>query len=302
MSFDLEIYFNTTTTPGCTTTSSTEWTITGLASKACVTKSYVRKGTPNGSYTGWARVDADCSISESSESNNNKSSKYTVSSQKPDIHVKSFKSVIQGQDVTFTAEVCNKGSSITSTFDVGLFYHLGAKPGCSGKVDFKWSVKGLVAGKCSTVNHTRKATPNGSYVGWVLGDSSCSVSEGDETNNSYASVYKVALQPDTGVVLPDSGPQPDMPPPPPPDQFVEPDQPQPEVDGPPLVEPDGEAAAPDQGTPDQAVTTPDQGGPGEGGDDEGCSCDMQRVPRSGHNGALLLLGLGLLLALLRRRE
>ena len=300
-SFDLEIYFNRTSAPGCTTTSSTEWTIAGLAAKACVTKSYVRKGTPNGSYIGWARVDADCAVSEILESNNNKSSKYTVSSQKPDLHVKSFKSAVAGQDVTFTAEVCNKGATITKTFDVGLSYHLGAKPGCSTKGDFKWSVKGLVAGKCSTLKHTRKSTPNGSYVGWVLADSGCSVSESDETNNSYASVYMVALQPDTGVVLPDSGPQPDMPPPPPPDQFIQPDQPQPEEDGPPPVEPDGEAAAPDQGTPDQAVTTPDQGGTGEGGEDEGCSCQMQRLPHSG-NGALLLLGLGLLLALRRRRE
>ena len=277
---DIELFYDRTTAPTCSSAHSQQWTQLGLGAGKCVTKNYTRAKASAGSYTAWVAVDADCKISETNENNNQASYKYSVSGSvlKPDLYIHSFT------------------ASVSGTTD------LGQKPGCSSKYDFKWSVKGLVAGKCATVTHTRKATPNGSYVAWVLGDSSCSVSEGDETNNSYASVYKVALQPDTGVVLPDSGPQPDMPPPPPPDQFVNPDQPQPEEDGPPPVEPDGEAAAPDQGTPDQAVTTPDQGGPGEGGADEGCSCDMQRVPRSGNNGALLLLGLGLLLALRRRRE
>ncbi len=116
-------------------------------------------------------------------------------------------------------------------------------------------------------------------------------------------MYKVAQLPDTGVVLPDAGPPADLPTPPPADQFIEPDQSQPESDGAPPVEPDSQGAAPDQGTPDQAPPiTPDQGTGTDGGDDEGCSCDMQRAPRSGNNGALLLFGLALVMALLRIRR
>jgi len=302
-SFDLEIYFHSTSTPGCTTTSSTEWSVPGLATKGCVSKSYVRKNVANGAYKGWARVDADCKVSESNESNNNKLRTYTVSSQKPDVYVKSLKAAVTGKNVAFTAEVCNKGQAITKGFDVALSYNLNSAPKCSSKSDHKWSLKGLAANSCTKLTHTRKSTPNGTYVGWVLADSGCGLTESNESNNAHSTVYKVALQPDTGVVLPDTGPPPDMPPPPQPDQFVEPDQSQPETDGAPPVEPDGQGPAPDQGTPDQPPPpTPDQGTGTDGTDDEGCSCDMQRAPRSGGNGAMLLLGLVLAFALLRRRR
>ena len=303
-SWDLELYFNTPSTPGCSTTSSTEWTISGLTTKACVTKSYVRSNVPNGAYTGWARADADCAVSETLESNNNKSAKYTVSSQKPDVYVKSFKAAVSGANADFTAEICNKGAAITKSFKVELFHHNGAAPGCPVKSDKSWMAVGMSAGKCLTYKYTRAGTPNGSYVGWIMADSDCNIVESTESNNTYAAVYNVAVTPDTGVVLPDQGvpPQPDQGVPPQPDQFIEPDQGQPEDDGGGQPEPDGEAAAPDQGEADLPGSDPDQGTtkpPGE--EDDGCSCSLQRPPRR-TSGAWLLLGLALVLAAFRIRR
>ncbi len=81
--FALEIYHHRTTAPGCSTTHSQTYNIGGMGSAACNSYTFYRNNTPLGSYTGWARVDANCVVTEGVESNNNDSDTYSVTSLPP---------------------------------------------------------------------------------------------------------------------------------------------------------------------------------------------------------------------------
>jgi len=189
----LEVYYNRTSAPGCTTAHNQQMTIVSLAPGACTSRVFTRTGTPAGSFTGWARVDADCAIAESSESNNNMSSSYTVV---PDLVVQTFSALASGSTVTFSATVCNFGGSTSASFYLDVYYNRVGAPACPTLGDDYVTIAGLDAGACTTRTFTRTNTPLGSYLGWARVDAGCSVSESDEDNNNKSAGYTVASQAD----------------------------------------------------------------------------------------------------------
>ena len=189
--FYLEIYYNLTSAPTCTTTNSrSAYFSTGLGAGACSTKTFTRTGVTAGSYTGWARADANCAVTESSETNNNASQSYSVG--KPDYYVSSLTTSVSGTTVTYTAKVCNAGTSSKSSFAVGLYYNRSTTPTCSIKPNQYYTQStGLPSGACTTKTFTYTGAAVGSYRAWVMADSGCAVSEAKETNNAAYKNYDV---------------------------------------------------------------------------------------------------------------
>jgi MYXO-CTERM domain-containing protein len=193
--FWLDLYYDRSTAPACGTLGDDYLSISSLAAGDCVTKTFTRTATPTGTYTGWARVDSGCSVTESNETNNNGSAKYTIGPQLPDLTVTVTTSV-NGGTVTFTANVCNLGGATTSTIYLDIYYNRVSAAGCGVYGDDFTTISGLAAGACVQKTFTRLNTPTGGYLGWAQVDSECTVTETDETNNSASSAYSVGSQAD----------------------------------------------------------------------------------------------------------
>lgn len=187
--FDLEIYYDRTSAPGCGSTHSQTFQITKLDAGKCYTHTFGLVSAPFGSFTAWAFADGDCDISEASELDNTLLANYTVSP--PDLQVSAFTVKATGTTLDYRVTVCNKGSSISSSFDIDLFYHGTTAPGCGSKRDLYATVSGLATGNCVTLNLKRTATPAGTYASWVLADGGCMITESDETNNGKSLTVSV---------------------------------------------------------------------------------------------------------------
>jgi MYXO-CTERM domain-containing protein len=212
-SITLELYYDRTSAPGCTTTHDQTYTFASLAAGACATHSFTRTATPSGAYTGWARADADCAITESDENNNNASASYTVGSQ-PDLTVQTFTATVSGTTVTFNVTICNQGGATTASFDLDIYYNLASAPACPTYGTLYATIAGgLGAGACTTKTFTRTSTPAGVYTGWARVDSGCEVTESNENNNNASAAYTVnAAVADAGVpdAAREAGPKPDQ--------------------------------------------------------------------------------------------
>ena len=195
-SFYLDLYYDRTTAPTCSTTPNQWYTVSGLGTGACTTHSFTRTGTPDGSYTAWARVDGACVVNETDENNNNSSRTYTVGG--PDLVVSSFAAAASGSDVTYTVTICNNGTATSQGFYLDLYYNRTTAPTCSTNPDDYQSISGLGAGACTTRTFTRTGAQNGTYTGWARVDGLCSVTESNENNNNASAVYTVG-QPDLVV-------------------------------------------------------------------------------------------------------
>lgn len=191
--FDLELYYDLSYAPGCSTTSSYEWKIYGLAGGACKTENHTMTASTSGTYTGWARVDADCKVIETDEYNNNKSASYsvTVGPTQPDLTVTSFTAMPSGTSVTFAATICNNGASTSTNFDLEFYYDLTSAPGCTTTCSKEIQIYGgLAAGACKTETHVYTGAPSsGTYTGWARVDADCAITELDEYNNNKSAPY-----------------------------------------------------------------------------------------------------------------
>lgn len=197
--FDLEFYYDSTSTPGCSTIQNRTFRFSsGLSRGSCSTKTFSRSGVSTGTYIGWARVDADCEVTESNELNNNKASVYSVKPSKPDLYITSFSAAVSGSSVTYRATICNGGATTTSSFDLEFYYDRSTAPGCTSYASRDISITGgLAAGKCTTKSYTRTGAASGSYTAWARVDADCKVAESNESNNNAYDSYKV------GPTLPD---------------------------------------------------------------------------------------------------
>jgi len=187
---DVELYYHRTSSPGCSTADDQHQNFTGLVAGGCKTLKFTRTGAPLGSYTAWLMVDADCAVSEASETNNLSSAAYKVAPS-PDFHVSVLTASVTGSKTMFNATVCNKGGSTTAGFSLGLHYSRTSPPGCSNKPDLKAGVAGLAAGACTSRTFTRQFAPAGPHVGWLMADSGCQVFEANESNNTRNVIYVV---------------------------------------------------------------------------------------------------------------
>ena len=183
--FYVELFYNLAGAPSCTTSYSTRAVLYGLGAGKCGTYTFNRGNVPTGDFTAWAFADGGCVVGEADEGNNTASTKYTV--KKPDLHVSSFTSTINGATVTYKATVCNKGTSALNTFYLELFYSLTAAPTCSTPYSTRAVLYGLGAGKCGTYTFTRSSAPPGAYTSWAFADGGCAVTEADEGNNTRSS-------------------------------------------------------------------------------------------------------------------
>ena len=187
--FRLGLYYHLTAAPACKAAYSSYTNISGLAAGACTTRNFTRYSSPTGTFTPLAFVDQQCAVTEGDEVNNTATTTVTV--KKPDLYIKSFTATAPDRNVGYKVEVCNKGSSVLTTFKLALFYNSAAAPGCGDKYSSYTNISGLAAGACTTRSFTRYSSPTGNHTGWVMADSDCAIVEGDENNNTASSAYEV---------------------------------------------------------------------------------------------------------------
>lgn len=201
--FAVGLWYNRTSNPVCNTAANYVWPVSNLASNGQYTElSYEITNVSGGSYTAYAFADMACAITEMDETDNIDSSSYTVSF--PDFYMKEFSAISNGNQVTFSAKVCNQGATTSIPFQIGLYYNLSSKPTCASSPDFTWPpINGLTPGdgNCITLTpYTMTGVAAGAYHAWVLADRTCLVPESDENNNDNNAFYSVAAtQPDLNV-------------------------------------------------------------------------------------------------------
>ncbi len=195
-----------------------------------------------------AYADATNAVTEYNEINNDYFKAISVGS--PDYYISSFFVQTNGTTVTYTAKVCNKGSTAITPTVMSLYYHLPVAPGCSSKASQSTTVKALANGACSVHTFTQTGASKGAFVGWVMADAACKAAEGDEKNNTSKWAYTVTPPvPDQGI--------PDMPPLV--DMAVDGEPPDAGVDLPPLppdTQPGQEGTLPPPDMPGQEGTVP----------------------------------------------
>jgi MYXO-CTERM domain-containing protein len=191
--FKVGLYYDRATAPACAAAPDYTWTVNGLAAGGCSTLTYTRTSAPQGNYTGWALADSGCGLTETSETDNAKSTSYAVNATQPDLFIGSFTQVVSAGSASFTAVVCNAGVATTASALVGIYYDRTAAPTTATAADYTHTLTGgLAANACATIQHTRTATPAGSYTAWVLADRSNLVTEYNENNNAESVAYTVA--------------------------------------------------------------------------------------------------------------
>jgi len=192
------LYNNATSEPGCTTKVDQTTNIAGLAKNACATVTFTWATPPGGSYKGWIKADPTCAIAELNETNNAASASYDV---KTDFYIAAFsvKTSKTSYKVDYSISVCNQGAASNSPFNLGLYFHATAAPGCTTKPDMVWTVPSLSSGLCTTRTFSRASAPPGSYTGYARADTDCKWVELLEANNNKAVKYTVGQLPDLQV-------------------------------------------------------------------------------------------------------
>jgi len=170
--FDIELYYNRSTAPTCTTGDSQHSYQGGLGAGKCTSRTFTRSNAPPGKALAWIMVDADCVVGEADETNNVQSSMIVFG---PDLYVSNQSVTATIFKVTYDVTVCNSGDNVTKTFDVGLFYDSSSAPGCSTTPSQKAAVTGLAKGKCATRSFVQATPWGGTYKGWARVDTGCVV-------------------------------------------------------------------------------------------------------------------------------
>lgn len=197
--FNLGLYYHLASAPGCKNVPDRTWLVQSLKSGQCHSESHQRTSASSGTFTAWGRADVPCATQELDEQNNNLSLAYKVNLL-PDLSVPSVIISVSGDTVTLKVQVCNSGSTHAPTFSVGFFYNQSKAPSCTQIPDQQAVVSGLAPGACVGRTFTRVKTPLGPYLGWVVADSFCAVSETTDANNAKAASYLVLPPPaDAGL-------------------------------------------------------------------------------------------------------
>jgi subtilase family serine protease len=191
-SFLVGVYYDETSAPNCSAYATDEKTVSSLGAGDCTTQTFTRSGAPSGTSKAWVMADSGCDILETSEANNTGSTSYTVGSSYADLAVSTFSASVSGTSVTYSATVCNNGASTSSTFSVNVYADRTSAPSCtSTAIGSSKSVYGLSSGSCTSLTFSRSSVASGSHTDYLLVDSSCSVTEDDESNNSKSTTYTV---------------------------------------------------------------------------------------------------------------
>lgn len=207
------LYYDRAARPACGD-GDHKWTVAGLDQGKCATLTHAGPPASPKQHTAWAFADAGCTIGEASETNNASWATYHGTAT-IDLRVDALVAQVYGDQVAFSATVCNHGTGTVGQFAVALHYHRPTAPPCGTAGDTGWGITGLSATQCRTVSHIRPATAAGSYQALAVADAPCAVQETLETNNTRAAAYSVSAAP---APAPDGGaPPPSPPPPPPPD-------------------------------------------------------------------------------------
>ncbi len=191
---DLGLYYHRTPAPGCKDVPDRKWLILSLKAGQCLSESHQRTSASSGSFTAWGRADVACLFSELDEQNNNLSLAYTVNLL-PNLSVPSVTTTVAGDTVSLKVQVCNNGASQAPNFTVGFFFNQSKAPSCAKTPDRQAVVPGLAPGACVYRTFTRLKTPPGAYLGWIVADSTCAVSETNDTDNAKAASYLVLPPP-----------------------------------------------------------------------------------------------------------
>lgn len=185
--FVIDVYYDQGYPPNEADPGQQEREVNSLAAGQCTSRTFVRSGTPDGTYTSWCQVDAMGVVAESDEGNNVGGPLTVVVSggaaQRADLVVQSFLSTVSGDQVTYTASVCNVGTVAAGGFYVDLYYNFANPPGTGQFGDQSQGVAQLAAGQCRTLTFVRAGTPSGTYVSWCQVDSAQNVLESNESNN-----------------------------------------------------------------------------------------------------------------------
>jgi len=182
--FDIELFYDRQTPPTCTSAANRQVVLSGLDAGKCQKIKLTRQAAPNGSYTAWIAVDADCKVTESDESNNKRSIPYKVSVALPDLVLETLSAKGNGTSIGYEVKICNKGANLWSAFDVAVYFRRGTAPSCqSSTSQRKWVNSGLAAGNCTTLYFTWTNPPGGNHLSWAQVDRACTIAEISETNN-----------------------------------------------------------------------------------------------------------------------
>lgn len=184
---ELHVYYDLKSAPTFGQKGDQRVSVPILAAGACRTFYVTRRMTPSGSYSSYALVDVMKQVSETSETNNGAGPLAVSvggSSNRPDLQVGAFKASVSGNDITYTAQVCNRGNVTATPFRVDFYLNLNnpPRPGQSGSPSA--IIATLAANRCTTVSRTLSNAKPGGYVSWVQVDSGRWVAESNEQNNT----------------------------------------------------------------------------------------------------------------------
>lgn len=182
--FSIELFWDTPG-PGA----KADWTMkipAGLPPGGCGPATARRSNAPEGSYQSWLQIDPELAIVETNEKNN-VVGPLPVKVELPkfiDLYVKRFDAKVNGPDIDYEAEICNKGTGNAWIFRADLFYNSAFAPlGLLGDHSFNF-FSGLAAGACQVVKHSYKNAPVRNYASWLKVDGLNAVAESDEGNNT----------------------------------------------------------------------------------------------------------------------
>ena len=214
--FVVGIYYNQSAAPVCggAAPDQTQVQTGGLAAGACKVITITRNNATPGDFTGWAFLDSSCIVSEFNETNNVSATKYTVvPTLLPDLQVDSITVSATGANVTYTAQVCNRGKASAAGGTVaGLYFDRKTPPAaaCADTPDATTTVSSALAiNACAKVTFIQANVAPGAYVAWVMADTNCKTAEDKEDNNANSKGYTVVAPVlDQGVpdfTIPDAG-------------------------------------------------------------------------------------------------
>jgi len=188
----LRLYVNSSTKPTGSSGYSKQLNMgSSLAAGACkyATWSVTLK---QGTYSSWALVDPKNTIKEMYETNNAYGPvKVTVggTTKLPDLVTSLGATTGSSGQVTYKAQVCNKGSGTASgTITLRFYVNTKSKPAGNSPYSKQLYVgSSLVSGACKTVSWTT-SLKQGTYTSWALVDPQNTIKESNENNNAYGPV------------------------------------------------------------------------------------------------------------------